>query len=68
MFLEYRPDVLNQDRLRQKCSKNMSWQPQQGFPHFEGASLRLSSPSGVSILGLGMSSRLVEPGRFATAR
>eukprot|EP00959_Pyramimonas_sp_CCMP1952_P163532 3419057-Pyramimonas_sp.AAC.1 len=28
MFLEHKDDVIQQDRLRQKCSKNISWKPQ----------------------------------------
>eukprot|EP00959_Pyramimonas_sp_CCMP1952_P290088 6067503-Pyramimonas_sp.AAC.1 len=27
MFLENRPDAIKQDRLRQKCSKDISWKP-----------------------------------------
>eukprot|EP00959_Pyramimonas_sp_CCMP1952_P063616 1329320-Pyramimonas_sp.AAC.1 len=28
MFLEHKADVIKQDNLDQKCSKNMSWKPQ----------------------------------------
>eukprot|EP00959_Pyramimonas_sp_CCMP1952_P145616 3048554-Pyramimonas_sp.AAC.1 len=28
MFLELEPDVSKQDRLRQACSTNISWEPQ----------------------------------------
>eukprot|EP00959_Pyramimonas_sp_CCMP1952_P246849 5159344-Pyramimonas_sp.AAC.1 len=31
MFLEHRPDVLKQERLRQQCSENISWEPQKGL-------------------------------------
>eukprot|EP00959_Pyramimonas_sp_CCMP1952_P333535 6984059-Pyramimonas_sp.AAC.1 len=39
MPLEHKPDMLNQDSPSQKCSKNISWEPQKTIITFFGGAI-----------------------------